>query len=103
MNPPTVKGRHKHHRRHDLPIDQCLQCGLAEARCRAKVRYESHVAANVEATARNEATGYEHMLTTYPCPWCKGFHLTRARRRSARWKRVERRRRRWLVQQRMSA
>src|SRR4051795_11126380 len=96
----TAEGRHKHHRRHDLPTEQCIQCGQARARCRAKSRYESRMIAHAEATARNEATEYAHMLTTYPCPWCEGYHLTRAKRRRRKpWKRVERRRRRWLVQQ----
>lgn len=99
----TAAGRHKHHRHNELPTEECIQCGLERARCRAKTRYESRMDADAEATARNEATEYAHMLAIYPCPWCEGFHLTRAHRRHGthRWKRVERRRRRWLVQQRV--
>jgi hypothetical protein len=47
--------------------------------CRRKVRYETEREAD-DAAYRARMEGTE--LRIYHCPWCAGWHLTRAERRS---------------------
>lgn len=76
----------------------CFQCYIERRNCRAKRRWADLETANTEAQERNIATSWLLRLVAYKCPWCDGYHLTKAKGK-ARLKRVEGRRRKWLAAQ----
>jgi len=90
----TPKSRHAKHRRWDLPASECRDCHRERARCQAKTRYLTQQAVNAQAAKLNAEMNYARMLAGYACPWCGFHHLTRAKPGTARWKRVEKKRRR---------
>lgn len=90
----------QHELEHDHPeltLGACGQCAHEQRRCHRKTRFPDHDTAATRAQDINVDTSWTLRMVTYPCPWCRGYHLTKAKPGTARWKRTEKRRLAWLA------
>lgn len=100
MRTPEQQHRNRHlPSRKEKPLSECWECQRERAICRSKRRLMTHDAVNEEAHRINVETDWQRMLIGYACCWCGFYHLTKAKPGTARWKRAEKRRRRWLAEQ----
>lgn len=103
----TVESKHRRDHLPRIEIDKrtaveiadCWYCQRAYAHCRSKVRYAEWRAAFDYAQSINVTTDWQRMLVPYRCRCCQEYHLTSSKAGTSRNKRVERRRRRWVVAQ----
>lgn len=101
MNPETY--HRKNHRPADAPFAECWSCGRDRAVCRSKIRFGSWAEADDWVEDYNLNRRWEPpYMTRYRCRWCGGWHMKTARDVRA-VARMEKRRRKWLRQQRPAA
>jgi hypothetical protein len=88
-----------HDRNHLGPFATCFRCGQARARCRAKIAFASWAEAEEWVEEFNTTTEYVDPLQRYHCRWCLQWHMGHPRNKAER-KRLERKRRQWLIEKR---
>ena len=93
---PTAERRHRKHRAYpDLAMEDCYRCKRAKAVCNYKQVWNTRELAAVVAEQINVLEQWERPLVVYKCPYCVGFHLTKAKYKNQR-RRAEKRRRKLL-------
>ena len=85
----------KDHPDNGSDMDTCWRCERARITCRSKRAWPLASIATEVADVINERNGWEPPIIVYGCPYCKQYHLSRART-NHRLKKAERRRRRLI-------
>ena len=78
----------------------CGYCIKVKTRCPTKISFTTWWEADEWATEFNESTRYIDPLQPYTCRWCLQWHMGHPKGNVQR-KRLERKRRKWLMEQRM--
>lgn len=79
VNSTSTPQRFHEVRGHQQPFDICWWCGRDKANCKRKVRYLDRESVDVVVAEINMQPNKGY-VKRYPCRWCVGYHVARARR-----------------------
>lgn len=113
MMPPPISPEQWHEKRHSKRLDcspvfeECWRCQRSKSHCKSKIRFITWEEAREWVEELNQSREYVNPVYRYPCRWCSGWHMSSADGKGPNGKtkarRVERERRRWLIQKRVGS
>ena len=104
---PEVWHEKRHVGRNDCSdlFEECWRCQRSQAHCKSKIRFATWEEARDWVDDLNQSRAYVNPVYRYSCRWCRGWHMSSADGKGpsgkTRAKRVERERRKWLIEKRM--
>ncbi len=81
---------------HVNPFIECPACDKARDVCLSKLRFVDWAEAQHWVDEYNDTHGYVDPVVRYPCRWCLGYHMTKARQ-TGELRRAMKARRKWLI------